>query len=160
MPLDRIDFGILSALQNNGRLSNKELAAEVGLAPSSCLQRVRTLREAGVLRGVHTRLDPAAVGVRIEAMLSLRLRDHARSAAESLWSALVAMPEVIRLYNVSGADDMLVHVAVRDVEHLRAVAWDQIAARPEVVHLETALIFTHHAKEALPLYGLAELRAE
>lgn len=155
MTLDRIDFGIIAALQKDGRLSNKELAAEVGLAPSSCLQRVRNLREAGVLRGVHTRVNPAAVGVGIEAMLSLRLRDHARTVAEALWNALVAMPEVMRVYNVSGADDMLVHVAVRDVEHLRAVAWDEIAARSEVVHLETALIFAHHAKEALPLYGLA-----
>jgi DNA-binding Lrp family transcriptional regulator len=153
MPLDRIDFGILAALQNDGRLSNKELAAAVGLAPSSCLQRVRRLRESGVLRGVHTLVSADAVGVGIEAMLSLRMRDHARAVAQALWDALVAMPEVMHVYNVSGADDMLVHVAVRDVEHLRAVAWDQIAARPEVVHLETAVIFAHHAKPGLPLYG-------
>lgn len=64
MVLDRIDCGILAALQNDGRLSNKELAARVGLAPSSCLARVRRLREGGVLRGVHADVDPRALGGR------------------------------------------------------------------------------------------------
>jgi DNA-binding Lrp family transcriptional regulator len=152
MDLDRIDFGILAALQNDARLSNKELAARVGLAPSSCLARVRRLRDGGALRGVYADVDPAALGVTIQAMIALRMRDHARGANEALSEHLVALEEVVALYQVSGADDLLVHVAVRDVDHLRRLAWDDIAARPEVGHIETALIFGHYARHALPNY--------
>lgn len=152
MTLDRIDFEILEALQNDGRLSNKELAAKAGLAPSSCLSRVRRLREEGVLRGVHTELDPAAVGVTLQAMIALRMRDHGRAAARSLHDFLLALPEVVAFYNVSGADDFLVHVAVRDVAHLRRLSWDEIASRPEVGHIETAVIFEHFARKGLPIY--------
>ena len=66
MGLDRIDREIVAALQNNARLSNKELAAAVGLAPSSCLERVRKLQDGGVLRGYHAEVDPAALGVELE----------------------------------------------------------------------------------------------
>ena len=66
--LDRIDFDILAALQNDGRLSNKELAAKVGLAPSSCLERVRALRESGVLRGFRAEVDPEALGIHLQAI--------------------------------------------------------------------------------------------
>jgi DNA-binding Lrp family transcriptional regulator len=152
MVLDRIDCGILAALQKDGRLSNKELAAEVGLAPSSCLARVRRLREGGALRGVHADVDPAALGVTLQAMIALRMRDHARDAADALWAHLVGLEEVVAVYNVSGADDLLVHVAVRDVEHLRRLAWDDIATRREVGHIETALIFGHFARRAMPIY--------
>jgi DNA-binding Lrp family transcriptional regulator len=152
MVLDRIDCGILAALQNDGRLSNKELAALVGLAPSSCLARVRRLREGGALRGVHADVDPAAVGVAIQAMIALRMRDHSRASADALWEHLAALPETVSLYNLSGADDFLVHVAVRDVDHLRRLAWDTIAVRPEVGHIETSVIFEHHARRALPIY--------
>ena len=152
MVLDRIDFGILTALQNDGRLSNKELAAMVGLAPSSCLARVRRLREVGALRGVYADIAPEALGVAIQAMIALRMRDHGRAAADALWAFLVGLEEVVAVYNVSGKDDLLVHVAVRDVEHLRQLAWDAIATRVEVGHIETALIFAHHARRGLPMY--------
>ena len=72
-PLDQIDVAILVALQNDARLSNKELAARVGLAPSSCLERVRRLDRDGVIRGYHARLHPPAVGMGLEAMISIRL---------------------------------------------------------------------------------------
>lgn len=152
MTLDRIDFDILEALQNDGRLSNKELAALAGLAPSTCLQRVRRLKDGGVLRGIHADLDPAAVGVTLQAMIALRMRDHGRISARALHDYLLGLPEVVAFYNVSGADDFLVHVAVRDVAHLRRLSWDEIAARPEVGHIETAVIFEHFARKGLPIY--------
>ena len=63
MPLDRTDFEIIDALQNDARLSNKELAARIQLAPSSCLVRVRALANAGVLTGYHAEVSPAAMGI-------------------------------------------------------------------------------------------------
>ena len=77
--MDGIDFGILHELQNNARLSNKELAAKVKLAPSSCLERTRRLSAQGVLRGFHADVDPAALGVGLQAMIHVRLARHSRN---------------------------------------------------------------------------------
>ena len=75
-PLDRIDHEILVALQKNARLSNKELAAEIGLAPSSCLARVNRLIREGVIRGFHAEVDPKALGIGIEALVFVRVVRH------------------------------------------------------------------------------------
>jgi len=150
--LDRIDFAILDALQNDARLSNKELAARVGLAPSSCLERVRRLRADGVLRGFHADASPEALGIGLEAMISVRLRVHSRAAFESFSDHLRTLPEAVAVYQLAGVDDFLVHVAVRDADHLRELAMDQFTARPEVERMETSLIFEHHRAAALPRY--------
>lgn len=151
--LDRIDFGIIDALQNDARLSNKELAARVGLAPSSCLERVRRLRGEGVLRGFHADAAPEALGIGIEAMISVRLRVHSRAAFESFSDHVHALHEAVAVYQLGGLDDFLVHVAVRDTKHLRELVMDQFTARPEVERMETALVFEHHRAPVLPRYA-------
>lgn len=141
--LDRTDFAILAELQQDARLANKELARRVHLAPSSCLERVRRLREQGVLRGAHAEVDPAAFGVGIQAMIQVRLNQHSRMEVESFRAHVLALPEVQAVYHVSGRHDFLVQVAVRDTEHLRDLAMDAFTARPEVAHLETSLVFEY-----------------
>ena len=148
--LDAIDLRILEVLQNNARTSNKELADMVGLAPSSCLRRVRSLEERGALRGYRAEIDPAALGVGLEAMVSVRLHVHSRDAFEGFAAHLRTLPEVVGHYSLGGADDFLIHVAVRDSAHLREVTLDSFAARDEVRHLETAIIFTRE-ESRLPI---------
>jgi DNA-binding Lrp family transcriptional regulator len=155
-PLDRIDFGLLEALQEDARLSNKELAARVGLAPSSCLERVRRLRRLGVLRGQHARVDPAALGIGLEAMLAVRIRSHSRDELGSFQEHVLALREVANVFHVSGSDDFLVHVVVSDAHHLRELVLEEFTARPEVAHMETHLVFSHTAKPVLPGYAAAE----
>lgn len=150
--LDRIDFAILEALQKDARLSNKELAAEVGLAQSSCLARVARLRETSVLRSFHADVEPRAVGVGLQAMIAVRLRHHSRELVEEFRRHALALPEVLAVYHVAGATDFLVHVAVRDADHLRDVGMDAFTTRPEVANLETSLIFEHFRSPGLPLY--------
>jgi DNA-binding Lrp family transcriptional regulator len=149
--LDRTDFAILDALQNNARLSNKELAARVGLAPSSCLVRVRRL-QAGVLRGYHAEVDPDALGIGLQALIALRLVRHARSKFKSLEAHIQGLPEVLRVFHVSGANDLLVHVAVRDIAHLRNLIVDRIATRPEVANCETSVVYSLFQQPRLPQY--------
>lgn len=149
--LDRIDFAILRALQNDARLSNKELAAKVGLAPSSCLARVKKLVDAGTLRGFHADIDPRALGIGLEALISVRLSQHSRELFESFRAHVLALPETVELFHVAGADDFLVHVAVRDADHLRDLALDAFTRRREVARLETSLVFEHSRKGALPI---------
>jgi len=84
--LDRIDLAIIAALQKNARLSNKELAAKVNLAPSSSLARVRKLMETKVLEGFHAEVNPGALGVSLQAIIAVRLRRHSRVKFRSLYA--------------------------------------------------------------------------
>lgn len=150
MSLDRIDRAILRVLQHDARCSNKTLAAQVGLAPSSCLERVRRLWASGVLRRATVDIDPRAVGIGLRAMVSVRLRHHGRDNFRSFTDHLHTLPEVVSVYQLSGADDYLVEVAVRDSDHLRDLTWTSLTAHDAVGHIETALIFEQSRKPSLP----------
>ncbi len=148
--LDRIDFEIFDRIQNNARLSNKELAAAVHLAPSTCLGRVQALRRKGILGAVRAEVLPEALGVGLQALLAVRLKQHGRSQLRAFWRHLRALPEVRAAFHVSGAHDFLLHVTVRDSRHLRDFALDAITSRPEVAHLETSLVFDVATNPVLP----------
>jgi DNA-binding Lrp family transcriptional regulator len=150
--LDRIDFVIIAQLQNNARIANKVLAARVGLAPSTCLERVRRLRQAGVLQGAHELVDRHALGIDLEAMIFVRLAQHARDAVDSFQKHAKGLNEVVAVYHVSGEHDFLVHVAVKDAHHLRDVAMDSFTTRSEVANIETHLIFASAHNRQLPVY--------
>lgn len=153
--LDRIDARLIAALQNNARLSNKELAARVGLAPSSCLERVRRLLREGILRGFHAEVDPGALGITLQALVSVRLKQHSRDLAAAFRAHVDGLREVVALYHTAGENDYLLQVAVRDVDHLRNFTLDRLTARDEVAHVETSLVFEHARRWELPDYRSA-----
>lgn len=152
--LDRIDFEILGILQQNARVSNKELAEANNISPSTCLERVRRMRNAGVIQGYHADVDPGVLGIAVQAMISIRLRQHAKIDFDSLIAEMSHAPEVVNVFLLAGGNDFLVHVAVRDVNHLRSVVIDNFTARYEVAHIETALIFEYKKSAALPNYQI------
>lgn len=151
-PLDRTDRRILALLQKNARLSNKELAARVGLAPSSCHTRVQRLLAEGTLLGFAAQVRPEALGIGIEAMVSVRLGRHAREALEAFRVHVLGLREVLDIFHLAGPTDLLIHVVVRDTEHLRALTLEQLSSRPEVDRLETSLVFARWSAPALPDY--------
>ena len=152
MNLDRIDCDILALLQKDARLSNKELAAAVGLAPSSCLARVQRLRSEGVLRGAHAEVDPQALGVGLQALIAVQLRQHSRAQVKAFWKHALGLPEVLSVFHVAGTHDFQVHVAVRDAHHLRDLALDAFTTRTEVAHIQTSLIFEWAKGQVMPNY--------
>jgi DNA-binding Lrp family transcriptional regulator len=152
--LDRTDQALVAALQNNARISNKDLAALVGLAPSTCLERVRALRARGVLRGFHADVDHSALGRALEAIVAVRVRPHSRANVDAFWSYALGLPEVIEVFHVTGADDFLVHVGVADMDGLRDFVLDRLTVRPEVAHVESHLIYAQRRRAELePLYA-------
>jgi DNA-binding Lrp family transcriptional regulator len=151
--LDRIDFEILDALQNDARLSNKELAASVGLAPSSCLVRVRSLAQRGVLVGYHAEVSPEALGIGAQALIAVRLVQTSRDNFHALLAYVKTMPEVLAIFHVSGAADLQIHVAVETIGHLRDLICDRLATRKEVDRCETSIIYGFSRTSRLPRYA-------
>lgn len=141
--LDRIDRVILAALQRDARITNKELAVHAGLAESSCLERVRRLTRAGVIRGFHAEVDLQAMGVDLQALVSVRLARHTRRAFEAFRRSMLDLEHAVAVFHVAGSNDFLVHVAVRDSDALRELILDRFTSRPEVAHVETSLIYEH-----------------
>jgi DNA-binding Lrp family transcriptional regulator len=140
--LDQIDRALLTALQNDGRVSNKELAARVGLAPSSCLSRVRKLEADGVIQGYWAELAPRKLGLGLQALISVQLRLHVTDAFCSIGDHLRGLPETVAVYCLGGSIDFLVHVACRDSEHLRVLTIQSFTSRAEVGRIETSLVFS------------------
>lgn len=139
--LDPVDRQILTVLRQNARISNKALAEQLGMAPSSCLERVRKLESRGVLTGYHAAVSTRALGIGMQAMVSVQLAEHRRENVESLKTHLLSLPEVMTIFHVAGGKDFMVHVVVRDSDHLRELALHGFTSRPEVRHIETGLIF-------------------
>ncbi|WP_231905036.1 MULTISPECIES: Lrp/AsnC family transcriptional regulator [Streptomycetaceae] len=145
-----VDEAILRLLAQDARMPNSAIAAAVGVAPSTCLARIRSLRERGVIRGFRAELDPAALGLGIQAMISVRLHSHSRGQVDSFVREIPRLPGVVDLFHVSGADDYLLRVAVRDSDALRDFVLDHLTTHPAVRHTETSLIFGHVRGRLLP----------
>lgn len=141
--LDDVDRAILRVLSADARTPNNALAAQVGVAPSTCLVRVRSLRERGVIRGFHADVDPAALGHDLQAMVAVRLQAHARGRMGAFVDRLRLQPEVLDVYFVAGADDYLLHVATPGTDALRRFVAEQLSPDPDVARTETSLIFEH-----------------
>jgi DNA-binding Lrp family transcriptional regulator len=141
--LDHVDRELLSLLERDGRMPNNALAERVGIAPSTCLTRVRRLVELGAIRGFHADVDPAWQGRPIQAMIAVRIRSDARDAIGDFADQLAGIPAVRDVYFVSGSDDFLLHVAAADVEDLRSVITDRLSGTRLVAGTETYLIFEH-----------------
>jgi len=143
--LDAIDRTLLSELSRNGRISNTELAAIAGIAESTCLKRVRALQANGVIVGFHAEISPAALGLHLEALITIRLHAHARGDLRRFQTYLEELPATQRVYFLAGDRDFLVHVAVPDAAALRELVSDTISLKPEVASTSTSLIFAQAA---------------
>jgi DNA-binding Lrp family transcriptional regulator len=141
--LDDVDQRIVTVLRRQGRLPNNALAEAVGIAASTCLTRVRSLVQREVISGFHAEVDPAWFGRPIQAMIAVRLRSEARGAISEFSDRMAAMPEVLNVYFLAGADDFHVHVAAKDPDDLRMFVVDHLSSAPEVALTETNLIFEH-----------------
>jgi DNA-binding Lrp family transcriptional regulator len=145
VPLDPVDLQILRLLQNDARMTYRDLAAAVGVAPSTCLDRVGRLRRCGVIVGHELRLDPAKLGRGLEALLLVQVRPHRRELIGPFVERIRALPESRALFHLTGPDDYLVHVAVTDPAGLQRLVLDQFTSRREVARVETRLIFQQWA---------------
>ena len=131
-PLDGIDRRMLAALQADGRLTNVELADRVGLSPSPCLRRLKRLEQAEVIRGYRAVLDRRAVGLGLTVFVGIKVGKHSRDNAETLHTALAAIPEVVACHMVSGEADFLAEVVVPDLDAYERLLMDRLLTLPMI----------------------------
>jgi DNA-binding Lrp family transcriptional regulator len=148
--IDEVDRRILILLHRDARMPNSALADAVGIAPSTCHGRVRRLHELGVIRGFYADIDPAAIGLSLQAMISVSLQANARAKIRNFIQQIRRKPQVMDVYFLAGADDFLLHVAARDTEDLRAFVVENLNADADVAGTQTSLIF-EHLRGASPL---------
>jgi DNA-binding Lrp family transcriptional regulator len=144
--LDEVDLLLVRALQQNARSPNKELAALAGIAQSTCSERIRSLVARGVLTGFHAAVDYGLLGRPMEAIIAVRLRPQSREVANAFRDFVVALPETLTLYYVTGPNDCLLHVAVGDMQELRGFILDRLTQRPEVAEVQTATVYERRSK--------------
>lgn len=149
--LDDVDTVLVRELRRDGRQTNQALATAAGIAPSTCLLRVRELQRRGVLRGVHADVDLARVGRPLQAIIAVRMRAHVKEQVQAFRAEVPRLPGVLALFHVSGKDDYLLHVAVADADDLRRFVVDHLTGHPAVGHTETNLVFEHLPGRADPL---------
>jgi DNA-binding Lrp family transcriptional regulator len=141
--VDEVDRRLLRELAVDARTPNNALAERVGIAPSTCLGRVRALRDRGVIRGYHADIDPAALGRPLQAMIAVRLQSSARGHIPGFMAAMARLPEVLNVFFLGGADDFMLHIAATNTENLRDFVVVNLSGHPDVALTETNLIFEH-----------------
>jgi Lrp/AsnC family leucine-responsive transcriptional regulator len=146
--VDALDLQILEALQRDGRISNLALARLCGLSPSAMLGRVRRLEQSGAIRGYRAMLDPKAVGVNVQAVVAVRLKEHSQACIDRFETDIRAVAGVRACYHVTGHYDMVMHVAVRDLDELSRLIRIDIADIPGAMNLETMLILADPVEDS------------
>lgn len=143
--LDEVDERIVALLTRDGRMTNAELAAAVGVAPSTAHARLRSLVERGVISGFHASVDQARLGKGLQAIVGVTLRAGSRQESiEAFSSAIRRLPQVLQVFFVGGTDDFLVHIAVASSADVRTFVVEHLSAQQTVASTRTSIIFDYH----------------
>ena len=137
--LDRIDIRILRDLQENGRITNVELARRAGISPPPCLRRVRALEETGCIRGYHAELDPEALGFGVSVFAHVGLHSQAEGDLTAFESLVATWPEVRECHMLAGEMDFLLRIAAEDWDAYQRFLTTRLTAAPNVRAVKSAL---------------------
>jgi DNA-binding Lrp family transcriptional regulator len=138
MKLDSIDYHILQHVQNNARVSNIELAEAVGLSPSPCLRRVKTLEASGVIKRYVGIVDAGAVGLPISIFINVSLQRQERSGLEEFEHRIQSYREVMECYLMTGSSDYLVRIVVPDLQAYERFLADKLTRIPGVANIQSS----------------------
>ena len=147
--IDDLDGRLIRLLQNDARQTIKGLADQLGIAPSTALERIRSLQRRGVVTGYHAEVDTAQVGRSLQALVSVRMNPKTDAVLERFIDHVWSLPETMSVTLLSGVDDVQVHLGVPDSNHLRRIVLSEIASHPGVVDERTSLVFAHRRKHEL-----------
>lgn len=152
MALDHIDRRILALLQDDGRMTNVELAERVGLTAPPCLRRVRALEEAGVIAGYHAELDAASLGYPITVFAMVSLRSQAEGDLAAFEAHVAAIPEIRECHMLNGDIDFILKIVAPDLKTFQDILTSRLTPAPNVVSVRTSLtIRTSKHRPGIPV---------
>lgn len=151
MLLDRIDRKILTLLQNDARLMNKQIAAEIGLAPSSCHERIKRLWSAGVLKETKTIIEPKMLGYDISVVVMAKLSQHGQVKIDELLARLIAFPEIQQVQLVTGQYDLIINMIAKNMNHLKDVARIAFSESEDITFYETSITYDSKVDLNVPI---------
>ncbi len=150
--LDEIDKGILRILQNNGRISNVDLAQQINLSPPATHARIKRLEKNGFVSGYVALLEREKIGYDMLCFINISLQMHQPEEVARFRTAIESMPEVMECYHVTGEFDYLLKVAIHNRKDLERFLVDQLTPVPGVARIYTSLVLTEiKATTAYPL---------
>ncbi|AXT47921.1 MULTISPECIES: Lrp/AsnC family transcriptional regulator [Chromobacterium] len=158
LTLDKTDLRILAELQHDGRLTNVELAERVALSPSPCLRRLKQLEESGVIRQYVALLDPARIGLGLQAWVRVTLEKRGNAHLQSFIEAVQSWQEVINCFAMTGEMDYLLQVYFEDMEHFSRFVMDELLQHPGVADVKSSFVLKEIKRTtSLPLGQLRGL---
>ncbi len=137
--LDEIDRRLLAKLQDSGRTTNVDLAQQVGLTAPPCLRRIRTLEDAGFIRGYHADLDAAKLGFAITVFAMVSLKSQAEEALRSFETHVSSLPEVRECHMLNGEIDFILKIVSKDLQSFQEFLTSKLTAAPNVGSVKTSL---------------------
>jgi DNA-binding Lrp family transcriptional regulator len=138
--LDRIDRRILRLLQEDGRMTNVELASRVGISPPPCLRRVRALEQAGFIRGYHADLDPQRLGFEVRVFAQVRLKSQAEADLRAFEELARGWPAVRECHMLNGEVDFILKCAAPDLKAFQRFLTESLTPAPNVASVKTSLV--------------------
>jgi len=138
-PLDEVDLQILTSMQGNARISNVDLAKELGMAPSAVLERVKKLEQRKVILQYNTVIDPAAVNQKLLAFIFIKSKEGFTCSTQTA-SALAKIPEVQEVHHIAGEDCFLVKVRTEDSASLMTLMRNSLKKIPDILSTKTTIV--------------------
>jgi Lrp/AsnC family leucine-responsive transcriptional regulator len=139
--MDDLDYQILKALQENGRIKKAVLARQLNVPTSTLMERLRRLERNRVIQGYMARIDPRRIDLAVQGFISISLDHHQKDHIRNIEYDIQQIPYVRACYHVAGRFDYLLHVAARDVNHLSELVKSEIASIPGIGKIETFIVF-------------------
>jgi Lrp/AsnC family leucine-responsive transcriptional regulator len=152
-PLDRFDKAILRLLQTQGRMSNQDLAEQVGLSPSPCLRRVKALEDSGIITGYRAHLDAKKINLGLTALIQISMDKHTPERFEHFETEIKAIPEILECLLITGQSaDYLLKVVVKDLDDYQKLLLTQITKIQGVTGVHSSFVLNKVVdRSALPV---------
>lgn len=140
--LDKTDLKILKILQDNAKITNLQLSAEIGLSPAPTLERVKKLENAKLIKGYYTQLDYEALGIGISAIIQITLTRQVENAISNFKKEINKIPEIMECYQVTGNADYVLIVMLKDIRDFEALISQKLSKMEEIGQMQTMVVLS------------------
>jgi Lrp/AsnC family transcriptional regulator, leucine-responsive regulatory protein len=140
--LDKTDLKILKILQDNAKITNLQLSAEIGLSPAPTLERVKKLENAKLIKGYYTQLDYEALGIGISAIIQITLTRQIENAISNFKKEINKIPEIMECYQVTGNADYVLIVMLKDIRDFEQLISQKLSKMEEIGQMQTMVVLS------------------